>query len=219
MSRSSAASMFVEDEPVLRFEESSSSPSRGRKGHLPEELNLENDDASFGSLKRKQEELLKLRQQLERTERETSQLEAQRRKEERLSTGRREMTEKLSRSLVRLERELYNAQKAIEEISAARELYQRHLEVLRRLQPETWQQGNLDGELDRAIAAIDDAEVEYCKTSRRLAATLPGEAAAEAATTGLPKGFGGWLTAGLAFTLPAVTGLGIIAVIVFKYLR
>ena len=220
MTRPSAASLFAEDEPILRFEESSAPVGRTRTAHLATEIAPEADDASYGSLKRKQEELLKLRQQLERTERETSQLEVQRRKEERFATGRREMGEKFSRSLVRLERELYTAHKAIEEITAARDLYQHHLEVLRSLQPEAWQRGDLDGELDRAIAAIDDSEVEFGKTSRRLAASLPGEAAATAALNSpLPQGFFSWLSAGFAFTLPAMAALLFIAVMVFKVLR
>jgi hypothetical protein len=220
MSRSSAASLFAEDEPILRFEESHSSVARPRKSQPAPEAAPEIDDASYSSLKRKQEELLNLRQQLERTERETSHLEVQRRKEERFATGRREMSEKFSRALARLERELYNSHKAIEEITAARDLYQHHLEVLRGLQPEGWQRGDLDVELDRAIAAIDDAEVEFGKTSRRLAATLPGEAAAESTlNTSLPHGFFSWLSAGFAFTLPAMIALLVIAYIVFRFLR
>lgn len=212
--------MFAEDEPVLRFEEYSAPVTRTRKAPQAPEITPVIDDASYGSLKRKQEELLNLRQQLERTERETSQLEVQRGKEERFTTGRREMGEKLSKSLVRLDRELYNSQKAIEEITIARDLYQHHLTVLRNLHPEAWKRGDLDGELDRAIAAIDDAEVEFGKTSRRLAATLPGEALAESALNGgLPRGFVSWLVAGFAFTLPAMLALLIIAYVALKFLR
>lgn len=224
MPRSPAASLFVDDEPILRFEESSPSPTPSpRRTHasLPPGESAANEGNPYGSLKRKQEELLKLRQELERTERETSHLEAQRRKEERFVSGRREISEKLSRSLVRLERELYNAQKAIEEITAARDLFQRHLDLLRGLKPEAWQRNNLDGELDRAIAAIDDAEVEFCKTSRRLAATLPGEAGAEAAAaaTALPGDFRGWVRAGFAFTLPATVVLLIVICALFVLAR
>lgn len=212
--------MFAEDEPVLRFEESSAPVARTRKGHLAADNPPEIDDASYGSLKRKQEELLNLRQQLERTERETSELEIQRGKEERFTTGRRQMGEKLSRSLVRLDRELYNSQKAIEEITTARDLYQHHLTVLRGLQPEAWKHGDLDGELDRAIAAIDDAEVEFGKTARRLAATLPSEAMADSALNGaLPRGFLAWLSAGFAFTLPAMLALLLIAYVTLKIFR
>src|SRR6188768_2535630 len=220
MTRPSAASLFAEEEPILRFEEASAPAARPRKSHPVSEPAPEIDDASYGSLRRKQEELLKLRQQLERTERETSQLDNQRRKEERFTTGRSDLTEKLSRSLVRLERELYSSQKAIEEITAARDQFQHHLEVLKALQPEAWQRGDLDGEIDRAIAAIDDAEVEFGKTSRRLAATLPGETKGEAATGGaMPKGFTSWLAAGFAFMLPAMIVMPLVAYLVLKFLR
>ena len=202
MSRSTTASLLMQDEPILKFEESTGY----RHGHSNSGFASSSDteDESYGSLKRKQEELLKLRQELERTERETSELESQRRKEERFSTGRREMTEKLSRSLVRLERELYNSQKAIEEITTARDLYQRHLEVLQSVRPESWQRANLDAELERAIGAIEDSEDVYGKTSRRLANVIPGEAAAMEAEArpAFPTDFKSWMFFGFAFTLP-----------------
>jgi hypothetical protein len=215
--RSATALMLNADEPILRFEEGprnsvvssfQSSPATGSEPH---------GNDPYSSLKRKQEELLKIRQQLEKAERETNQLETLRRKEERFGTGRREMTEKLSRSLVRLERDLYNFQKAIEEISTARDLYQRHMDVMQGLQPESWQRGNMDAELDRAIGAIEDAEDEYGKVTRRLASVLPGEhSAAESSpsgTTAMPKDFMTWMRFGLAFTLPLIGALLIFSLI------
>jgi chromosome segregation ATPase len=213
MPRSANAMMLDADEPALRFEEVNRAPATSslHLNSIRHEPSSDNDP--YTSLKRKQEELLKIRQQLEKTERETNQLETLRRKEERFDTGRREMTETLSRSLVRLERDLYNAQKAIEEITTARDTYQRHLDVLRSLQPEAWQRGNLDAELDRAIGAIEDAEGEYGKVSRRLASVLPEEAAAVSAERSsvaggvLPQNFVAWMRCGLAFTLPLIAAL------------
>ncbi len=218
MSRSTTASLHMQDEPILKFEESNGyRQSHSNAGFAS---SADTDDESYGSLKRKQEELLKLRQELERTERETSELESQRRKEERFSTGRREMTEKLSRSLVRLERELYNSQKAIEEITTARDLYQRHLEVLQSVRPESWQRANLDAELEHAIGAIEDSEDVYGKTSRRLANVIPGEAAAlEAeARPAFPTDFKSWMFFGFAFTLP-IALIYLAALIVPKFIH
>ncbi len=216
MSRSTASSLLMQEEPILKFEESNG--YRQSHSNAAFSNSADSEDESYGSLKRKQEELLKLRQELERTEREASQLETQRRKEERFSTGRREMTEKLSRSLVRLERELYNNQKAIEEISTARDLYQRHLDVLQSVRPESWQRANLDAELERAIGAIEDSEDVYGKTSRRLASVLPAEAAALEAEsrTAFPTDFKSWMFFGLAFTLPLAVII-LIALIVPKF--
>ncbi|MEI6534331.1 MAG: hypothetical protein WCN98_03245 [Verrucomicrobiaceae bacterium] len=202
MSRTTAASLLLQDEPILKFEESNSYPQNHSNTAFAGSSS--SDEDAYGSLKRKQEELLKLRQKLERTERETNQLETQRRKEERFATGRREMTEKLSRALVRLERELYNNQKAVEEIASARDLYQRHLDVLQAVHPEAWQRANLDAELERAIGAIEDSEDVFGKTSRRLASVLPGEADALEAESrsAFPTDFKSWLIFGFAFTLP-----------------
>lgn len=205
MTRSATALMLDADEPALRFEESAPVPAPVPYHNSPGATGTGDNDP-YTSLKRKQEELLKIRQQLEKTERETNELESLRRKEDRFDSGRREMTEKLSRNLVRLERELYNAHKAIEEIGIAKETYQRHLDVMRGLAPEAWHRGNLDAELDRAIGAIEDAEDEYGKTSRRLASVLPGEQAAleQRSSSALPQDFTGWMRCGLAFTLPLI---------------
>ncbi len=213
MSRTTTASLLMQDEPILKFEESNG--YRQSPANAGFASSSESEDESYGSLKRKQEELLKLRQELERTEREASQLETQRRKEERFATGRREMTEKLSRSLVRLERELYNNQKAIEEITTARDLYQRHLDVLQSVRPESWQRANLDAELERAIGAIEDSEDVYGKTSRRLANVIPGEAAALEAESrpAFPTDFMSWMFFGFAFTLPIALIILVVSIV------
>src|ERR1017187_6580242 len=108
MPRPTAAALLLQDEPILKFEESRGHPSHHLKNTAFAAASETDSGDPYGSLKRKQEELLKLRHDLDRAEREKNQLEVQRQKEERFVTGRREMTEKLSRSLVRLERELYN---------------------------------------------------------------------------------------------------------------
>ena len=100
----------------------------------------------------------------EKTQREAQELEARRSKEERFVNGRREICERLSRNLAKLERELYNAQKAVEEISSTREDFQQHLDTLRSLEPAT----QVADEMDRAIGAVEDAENEFSKTTRRL---------------------------------------------------
>jgi len=223
MPRSANAMMLHADEPALRFEEANRAPATSSL-HLNSIRHEPTDNDPYSSLKRKQEELLKIRQQLEKTERETNQLETLRRKEERFDTGRREMTETLSRSLVRLERDLYNAQKAIEEITTARDTYQRHLDVLHGLQPEAWQRGNLDAELDRAIGAIEDAEGEYGKVTRRLASVLPeGSGTPERSSTigggAMPQNFVAWMRCGLAFTLPLIAALILFSIVSHFFTR
>ncbi len=85
------------------------------------------------------------------------------------------------------------------------------------LQPESWQRGNMDAELDRAITAIEDAEEEFGKVTRRLASVLPGEHSAvdasQSSATALPKDFMTWMRFGLAFTLPLIAALLVFSLI------
>ena len=216
--------LYEEDHDILRFEEDDDfGPSHTAKAPINHHDHAaETEEGGYIDLKRKQEELLHLRHALQEKERETTHLEARKQKEEHVTSGRREMCERFSRTLVRLERELYNAQKAIEEITVARDQFDRHHNLLRALQPEAWQRANLDAELDHALGAIEDAEEEYGKTMRRLASMLDGQSTANGSgsTVGgavLPGGFVDQLRFGFAFTLP----LGIIvfaAIILAKIL-
>jgi len=202
---------FDEHAPVLRFEESDDFQSlhvkAGNYAATAPSSHVGISEDPFSELKEKQESLLRIRQELEKTQRETQELEERKTKETRFNSGRRDISEKLARSLGRLERDLYNAQKAIEEISVARESLQYHLEGLRSIQPEAWNRSNLDEELDRAITAVEDAENDFSKTSRRLATVLPEHASGKssaAALSGLPADFATWVRFGLAFTLPLI---------------
>lgn len=224
MPRSTSASSVYDDDgnDVIRFEESDDF------SHYPSSPTLEQrpDAAAHGNhdvdLKRKQAELLQLRQELESKERETNRLEQRRQKEERFSKGRRNMCEQLSRTLVRLERELYNSQKAIEEISLARDTFERHLTILRDQQPELWERQTLDTELDLALAAMEDAEDEFARISRRLSAVVPhggnttgaAESSGVSGMLGLPEDFQACLRLGFAFTLPlaAILAFTLIAI-------
>lgn len=223
MPKAATSSMYYDREaPVLRFEESDDFSDYAAKpnGHS-QVVNhsapvSSGSDDPFSELKSKQESLLKLRQELDRTQREAQELEAQRLKEERFTTGRREITEKVSRNLARLERELYNAQKIIEEISVARESFEHHLEALRTIRPEAWKRCDLNEELDRAIGAVEDAENEFGKASRRLATVLPEGSQAsflvgsQLSGGALPQDFQSWLRAGFAFTLPLLAGIALL---------
>src|SRR5919109_4013589 len=75
-----------------------------------------------------QEQLLQLKRQQEQIEKQKRELEELSRRQEELERGRAEMTDKLTRSLVVLEREGYDAQNRAEQIRAARESFAQHLE-------------------------------------------------------------------------------------------
>ncbi len=225
MTKSTSAIFNDGDIPVLRFEESDDfqkySSKAATSSHAESKPASSTHEDPYSELKQKQESLLKLRQELDRTQRETEELEARRRKEERFANGRRDISEKISRSLSRLDRELYNAQKIIEEITLARESYQRHLDALRSIHPESWKRGTLDEELDRSIGAVEDAEEAFNKSSRRLTTVLPENSGAKAALNGgftLPQDFLSCMRLGLAFTLPFML-LIISVLLLMKYIN
>ena len=217
-------SAFFDDDgaPELRFEDSvaatAAAPAARRAANYGAAAATPAygvEEARYSELHDKKADMLRYQQELEKTQREVREMEARRAKEDRFNEGRREICERLARNLSKLERELYNAQKAAEEISAAGEIYQHHLDTLRALMVDASQQG--DDELDRAIGAVEDAESEFSKTSRRLATALPqlGTEAFSPAQSGLPNNFVGWLRAGAAFSIP-LAAAAILVVMILK---
>jgi chromosome segregation ATPase len=178
------------------------------------------DDVEF-KVKEAQERLTALRQQQEELERQKKQLEELRVKKERFGHGKRDMIEKLTRTTSTLDRELYDAQKLVEEISITRDTFTRHLDVLRQIQPEKWPPTQVDDELENALAAIEDAEDDYTKGVRRISTCRRAEAVALAEEPLLPRAsqegpvqpfsasddLKTWLRRGFAFTLPLMGAL------------
>src|SRR5881409_1562793 len=115
-----------------------------------------------------QEQLLQLKRQQEQIEKQKRELEELSRRQEELDRGRAEMTDKLTRSLVVLEREAYNTQKRLEQIRATRESFSQHLELIEGIDPKSWNPADLHKELSRALSAIDDARTEYSDQRSRL---------------------------------------------------
>ncbi|MBX7211040.1 MAG: hypothetical protein K1X78_22230 [Verrucomicrobiaceae bacterium] len=181
---------------------------------------LDNVDAK---VKEAQERLASLRHEAEEIERQKQHLEVLRLKQERFVSGKRDLTDKLTRSVSTLDRELYDAQKLVEELSITKESFTRHLDVLRSLQPEKWNREQVDAELDHALAAVEDAGNDYAKGTRRVAAARPGDSApiiiddarGTAASSFVEDDTGAWFRRGLAFTLPLI-GTILVALVLAK---
>src|SRR5438309_7475664 len=77
-----------------------------------------------------QEQLLQLKRQQEQIEKQKRELEELSRRQEELERGRAEITDKLTRSLVVLEREAYDTQNRLEQIRVMRESFGQHLELI-----------------------------------------------------------------------------------------
>jgi DNA repair exonuclease SbcCD ATPase subunit len=171
-----------------------------------------------------QEQLLQLKRQQEQIEKQKRELEELSRRQEELDRGRAEMTDKLTRSLVVLEREAYNTQKRLEQIRATRENFGQHLELIEAIDPKSWNSADLQKELSRALSTVDDARTEYAEQRSRLQATEEGagnvplpDAMSNAALFGSERSFFQWFQIGVALTLPLIV-FGVIALAIFFWM-
>src|ERR1051326_9428321 len=125
-------------------------------------LELSEDEANSpehldSQVQKAQEQLLQLKRQQEQIEKQKRELEELSRRQDELEQGRGEMTDKLTRALVVLEREAYNAQSRLEQIRVARESFSQHLELVEAIDPRNWDPADLHKELRRALSKVDDA--------------------------------------------------------------
>jgi DNA repair exonuclease SbcCD ATPase subunit len=201
-----------------------------RIGAMEQMLELTEEDAVTPELldsqvQKAQEQLLQLRRQQEQIEKQKRELEELSRRQEELERGRAEMTDKLTRSLVVLEREAYETQKKLEQLRATRESFGQHLEILEGIDPKGWNPADLHRELSRALSTVDDARAEFSQQRSRLQAIttqdandvpLP-EAAPEVMRGGGERSFGQWVLIGFALSLPLLTA-GLVALVIFWWM-
>lgn len=168
-----------------------------------------------------QEQLLQLKRQQEQIEKQKRELEELSRRQEELERGRAEMMDKLTRSLVVLEREAYDSQKRLEQLRATRESFAQHLGLIEGIDPKSWNPADLHKELSRALSTVDSARAEYSQQHSRLQATGNGavdealpEAAPDLAEVNGARSFSDWLRIGFAFSLPLIV-FGLIALCIF----
>src|SRR5438309_3713953 len=194
-------------------------------------LELSDDEAVTPELldtqvQKAQEQLLALKRQQEQIEKQKRELEELSRRQEELERGRAEMTDKLTRSLVVLEREAYETQKKLEQLRATRESFGQHLEILEGIDPKAWNPADLHRELSRALSTVDDARAEFSQQRSRWQAiatqdsedvSLP-EVAPEVAGTRGERSFGQWILIGFALSLPLMT-VGLIGLVIFWWMK
>src|SRR6266478_2360255 len=159
-------------------------------------------------VQRAQEQLLQLKRQQDQIEKQKRELA--------------EMGDKLTRSLVVLEREAYDAQKRLEQLRSMRESFGQHLELIEGIDPKSWNPADLHKELSRALSTVDGARVEFSQQRSRLQATEDtdgGEALPEIATdfSGGRRSLLQWMKIGFAFSLPLMV-FGFIALFLFFWM-
>lgn len=160
-----------------------------------------------------QERLLALKRQAEQLEREKAKLEELSRRQEQFDSGRAEMVDKFTGSLVQIQRETDETLKRLEILKNVQSTFSTYLEELEAINPKEWEAEELNKELSKAIGSVEDARSVYTKAQAQIAVEpLTGPAGAEAETSDGGQGFSYWLMAGFAFTLPLVI-VGLIALV------
>jgi hypothetical protein len=171
-----------------------------------------------------QEQLLQLKRQQEQIEKQKRELEELSRRQEELEHGRAEIADKLTRSLVVLEREGYNAQSRLEQLRAARESFGQHLELIEAIDPKSWNPSDLHKELSRALSTVDEARTVYNEQRSRLQAAGGNEGDAslpdvvtDAYESSDRRSFFQWFQIGVALTLPLII-FGAVALALFVWM-
>jgi chromosome segregation ATPase len=192
-------------------------------------LNLDEDDSVEhldDQVQKAQEQLMQLKRQQEHIEKQKRELEELSRRQEQFQKGKVEMVEQFTRALVILERQIYDSQKRVEQLRSINESFIQHLSIIEGINPKSWENSDINKELNRALSAIDDARTEYNRSRAVISAetnedVLPASSAAAAAAYDAPaQDFTYWLKSGLAFTLPLlVVGLGIIITLCFLFAK
>jgi hypothetical protein len=177
-------------------------------------------DELDSKVQRAQEQLLQLKRQQEAIERQKRDLEELSRKQDELEKGRAEMIEKLSRSMVVIERQTYESEKRVEQLRSSATAFAQHLRALERINPKTWANGDLNRELSKALSAVDDARGEYSKSITKINAESETEVLEPMGNSDFAEypaddgSFVTWFKRGLAFTLPLIIfGLIVLAIL------
>jgi vacuolar-type H+-ATPase subunit I/STV1 len=159
-----------------------------------------------------QERLVALKRQAEQLEREKQKLEELSRRQEQFDNGRAEMVDKFTASLVHIQRETDQTLKRLEILKNVQENFSAYLQELEAINPKDWTSADLQRELSKGLGAVEEARSVYIKAQAQVAVDdeLPaGGSPYDSETSVDGHGFGYWLMAGFAFTLP-LCALGLI---------
>lgn len=184
-------------------------------------LNLEEDNAEHldDQVQKAQEQLLQLKRQQEQIEKQKRELEELSRRQEQFQEGKAEMIEHFTRALVVLERQIYDAQKRVEQLRSINESFIQHLGQLEGINPKAWENSDINKELSRALSAVDDARAEYTRSRAVISAETNEDVLTPTSGADIhglyepqAKDFMYWLKSGAAFTLPLLV-VGILLVV------
>ncbi len=163
------------------------------------------------------EEIERLRMRQDELEHEKTSLEELNRKQDEYERSKKNIIENLSRNIILMEKDEVLATRMVELLSASRARFKDMLAEIRDIKEERWGNGDFEEELDKALALIENARMEYSKAIAKVDAESwqkGGGGQAQLSTLEeagrnalVNKGFFFWLKVGIAVSLPVIVVL------------
>ena len=158
------------------------------------------------------EEIERLKMRQDELEHEKTSLEELNRKQDEYARSKKNIIENLSRNIILMEKDEVLATRMVELLSASRSRFKDILAEIRDVQEESWSEDSFEEELDKALALIESARMEYSKAIAKVdAESWQKGSAGQAQLSTLEeagrgsianKGFLFWLKVGVAVSLP-----------------
>jgi chromosome segregation ATPase len=160
------------------------------------------------------EEIERLRMRQDELEHEKTSLEELNRKQDEYERSKKDIIENLARNIILMEKDEVLANRMVELLSASRARFKDVLSEIRDIREENWSESVFEEELDKALALIESARMEYSKAIAKIDAESWQKGAGQAPLATLEdagrsalanKGFLFWFKIGVAVSLPMIT--------------
>ncbi|NCW27267.1 MAG: hypothetical protein EBV83_03055 [Verrucomicrobia bacterium] len=178
-------------------------------------------------LHQRQQELIDLQRQQQELEQRKRQLEELNTRRMELIEGQREIRDRLLRAVVILERAEGQGRKEVEQMHETRQVFSEQLSEINDINPSEWAATDIEGELSKALAKVDQAQAIYTQSRAKLDAlrgrdlepeTGAGDESGTAHATVPADSFLENLQRGLAFNLPLILAI-LLGAALFRLLK
>ena len=122
-------------------------------------------------VKRAEEQLVALQQKRQALEQQKQELQKLSDRRRVFKEGRDKVVKILTNALPELREEAEDAQRQSEFLHQMRGIFNQHLDVLKTVKPDDWEETDIEEELDRGTAALDEAKAEIKRFEERLTDT------------------------------------------------
>ena len=178
-------------------------------------------------LQQRQQELINLQRQQQELEQRKRQLEELNTRRMELIEGQREIRDRLLRAVVILERAEGQGRKEVEQMHETRQVFSEQLSEINDINPSEWAATDIESELSKALAKVDQAQAIYTQSRAKLDAlrgrdlepeTSIDEEGHTRANSSPVDSFSANLQRGLAFNLPLILAI-LIGLLIFRLLK